>query len=173
MSELALQRGAFQVAGTNPINSRIVVQKRAPGTLQLVKDATVYILRLPALSPTNPAPKLPEDILMELRAHLGVLRANHSAITMVLAPRLLPEPGSVDLEVEAITRLHDLYRLQLANEGEIEIADLVGMVNSVHDTTGLLVVVNKLGSRTTATMALGVKYQAYANQHHEAEPNIM
>jgi hypothetical protein len=38
---------------------------------------------------------------------------------------------------------------------------------------GGLVVVNKLRSRNSTTVALGVKYQAYADRHHEAEPTAI
>jgi hypothetical protein len=62
-----------------------------------------------------------------------------------------------------MARLHDLSRLQLANEREMEMGELVEMVNSVHDGMGRLVVVNKLRSRKSATVALGVKYQAYTD----------
>jgi hypothetical protein len=136
-------------------SGRITVQKRMPAAVQVVKDAAVYILR-----PTTPSPSLPAQILAELSAHLGVLRANALA-TVILAPPLLPEPGTVDPDVEAMARLRDLSRLQLTNECGLELGELIEMVNSVHDSRGRLVVVNKLRSRNSATVALGVKYEAY------------
>lgn len=120
-----------------------------------------------------PSLPLPARILAELRAHLGVLRANSTSVTLVLAPRVLPEPGSVEPNVEAMARLCDLSRLQLANEREMEMGELVEMVNSVHDSMGWLVVVNKLRSRNSATMALGIKYQAYADRHQEAQSTVL
>lgn len=165
MSEPTLHHGAVEAEKTKEFNTRIAVQQRAPGAPQTVKNAAVYILRLPAPSPGVPSHTLLAQILAELRAHLSVLRANHSAVTLVLAPRLLPEPGSVNPDVEATARLHDLSRLQLTNEGEMEIGELVKMVNSVHDSMGWLVVVNKLRLNNTAMMALGVKYQPYADRH--------
>jgi hypothetical protein len=172
MSEPASTNGAVEAGKAKEFSSRITVQKRAPGALQTVKDAAVYILRLPAPSPEVPSHSLPAKILAELRAHLGVLRANTS-VTLVLVPCLLPEPGTVDPDVEAMARLRDLSLLQLANEREMEMGELVEIVNSVHDSTGWLVVVNKLRSRNSATVALGVKYQAYADKHHEAEPTAI
>lgn len=149
------------------LGSRITVQKRTPGTPQTVNDAAVYILHLPSPSPGVPSHSLPAQIIAELRAHFSVLRASNYA-TLILAPRLLPEPGTVDPDVEAIARLRDLSLLQLANEREIEMAELVDILNSIRDSMGQLVVVNKLRSHNNATVALGVKYQAYAN-HHELQ----
>ncbi|KAF7514171.1 hypothetical protein GJ744_004496 [Endocarpon pusillum] len=172
MSEPALANGAMEVANAKETSLRITVQERAPGALQTVRDAAVYILRLPAPSPGVPSHALSTRILAELRAHLGLLRANTS-VTLILVPRLLPEPGTVDPDVEATARLRDLSRLQLANEREMEMEELVAIVNSVHDSMGWLVVVNKLRSHNSATVALGVKYQAYADTHPEAESTIM
>ena len=153
------------------LSARITVQKRAPGTPQTINDAAVYILRLPSPSPGVPSHSLPAQIIAELRAHLSVLRASSYA-TLILTPRLLPEPGTVDPDVEAIARLRDLSLLQLANEREIEMAELVDILNSVRDSMGRLVVVNKLRSRNNATVALGVKYQAYADHHYELQPAL-
>ena len=172
VSEPASTNGSVEVGKAKELNHRITVQKRAPGGLQTVKDAVVYILRLPASSPAVLSQSLPASILGELRAHLGVLRAN-TAATLILMVRLLPEPGTVDPDVEALARLRDLSRLQLANEREMEMEETVEMVNSVHDSIGCLVVVNKLRSRNSATVALAVKYQAYADRHHEIGPMII
>ena len=147
--------------------SQIVVQKRAPGAQQTVKDAAVYILQLPPRTEGLANKTLSARILAELKAHLGVLRANASA-TLLLAPRLLPEPGTVEPAVEASARVRDLCRLQLANEREMEIGEIVEMVNTVHDDVGRLVVVNKLRSRDSESVAMGIKYQAYGDGHHEA-----
>ncbi|MCJ1251841.1 hypothetical protein MMC30_009079 [Trapelia coarctata] len=146
------------------LGSRITVQQRTPGTLQSVYDAAVYILRLPSPSPGVPSHLLPARIIAELRAHMGVLRASSSA-TLVLTARLLPEPGTVDPDVEAIARLRDLSLLQLANEREIEVLELMDILNSVRDSMGRLVLVNKLRSHNNATVALEVRYQAYADRH--------
>jgi hypothetical protein len=157
LSEPASTNSAVEAGKAKEFSHRITVQRRVPEALQTVKDAAVYILHLPPPSPEVPSHSLPARILAELRAHLGVLRANTSA-TLILAPRLLPEPGTVDPDVEAMARLRDLSRLQLANDREMEMGELVEMVNSVHDNMGWLVVVNKLRSRNSATVALGVKY---------------
>lgn len=149
------------------LSSRITVQKRSPGTPQTV-EAAVYVLRLPTPSPSMPSHSLPARIISELRAHLGVLRANSTA-TLIITPPLLPEPGTVDADIEAIARVRDLSLLQLANERELEMSELVDMLNSVRDSMGRLVVVNKLQSRNNVTVALGVKYQAYGD-HQDLQP---
>ncbi len=171
MSERPSKNGSVVVGKAKELNNRITVQKRAQGELQTVKDAVVYILHLPASSPAVLSQPLPASMLVELRAHLGVLRVN-TAATLILMVHLLPEPGTVEPNVEAMARLRDLARLQLANEREMEIGQMVEMVNSAHDSTGCLVVVNKLRSRNSATVALAVKYQLYT-ENHEKGPMIM
>lgn len=151
-----------------PISSRITVQQRAPGTPQSVYDAAVYILHLPSPSPGVPSYAIPARIIAELRAHIGVLRASARA-TLVLTVRLLPEPGTVDPDVEAIARLRDLSLFQLANEREIEMIELMDMINSVSDGMGRLVLVNKLSSRNNATVAFEIRYQSY-NDNSEFRP---
>lgn len=173
MSEPASTNGAVEAGKAKESSRRITVQKRAPGALQTVEDAAVYILHLPAPSPGVPSDSFPARILAELRAHLGVLRANKTSVTLVLAPHLLPEQGTVDPDIEAMARLRDLSRLQLANECEMEMRELVKTVNSVHDSMGWLVVINKLHSHNSATVAVGIKYQVYTNRHHEAESIVL
>ena len=173
MSEPASNNGAVEAGKARELNRRITVQERVPGAQQTVKDAAVYILHLPTLSPGMSSDSVPASILAELRAHLDVLRANKNSVTLILAPRLLPEPGSVDPDVEAIARMRDLSHLQLANEREMEIGELVEMVKRVHDSTGWLVVANSFRSRNSATMALSIKYQAYADRLHEAELTVV
>ena len=100
----------------------------------------------------------------ELRAHIGVLRSNSNA-TLVLTARLLPEPGTLDPDIEAIARLQDLSLVQLTNEQEIQSPEVVDMLNSVRDRTGRLVLVGKLCTRNNATVAFEIRYQAYADRH--------
>ncbi|PTU25434.1 hypothetical protein P175DRAFT_0426745 [Aspergillus ochraceoroseus IBT 24754] len=138
----------------------VSVQQRAPATPQLVSDAAVYILNLPSPSPSTSFSSLFGRIMAELRAHLDILRANPAA-TLVLIPRLLPETGTVNPEVEASARLRDLSLLQLANERELELAELLNMLHSVSDNMGRLVVVNKLQSRDSVAIVLEVRYQTY------------
>ncbi|KAL4784955.1 histidine phosphatase superfamily [Aspergillus varians] len=122
-------------SSTTPTNPNITIQQRTPTTPQPISDASVYILHLPSPSPTVPFGSLATRIIAELRAHLDVLRANPAA-TLILSPRLLPEPAAVNAEVEATARLRDLSLLQLANEREIDLAEWMNMLNSVSDSMG-------------------------------------
>lgn len=113
----------------------------------------MYILRL------RDASTLREQLLAELRAHVQVLRTNASS-TLILALPVLPEPGSVEPDVEVSARLWDLSRQQLTKESDLSLSDLVELFNSIQDNEGRLVVVSKLRSRSCATMAVGVKFDA-------------
>ena len=146
------------------LSSRIIVQQRAPGTPQTVHGAAVYILHLPSASPGVPKASLLAQITDELRAHIGVLRANKSA-TLVLTARLLPEPGTMDPSIEAIGRLRDLSVVQLANEPEIEALDVMDMLNNVRDETGRLILVNNFRSRHNPIAAFEIRCQAYTDRH--------
>lgn len=166
----AVTKDAREMEQMRDFGSRIVLQKRAPGTAQNVKDAAVYILRPSASLSVGPS-SLCERISVELRAHLGVLRGAHKAVTLVLAPRLLPEPGTVEPELEAMARLGDLFRFQLDNVREMEMEELVDVVTSVRDSVGYLIVVNKLRSPDSATVALGIRYMSFTNEFNEGESN--
>ena len=163
MSESASLDRSVEVGRPRDLDGRLTLQRRAVGDPQTLKDAAVFILHLPSSSPEVTSHTLQENILKELRAHLNVLRANSTA-TIVMMTRFLPEPGSVDPEVDAMARCWDLTRKQLANECENEVGELVEIVSNVRDSMGCLVVVNKLHSRTSIMIALAVKYQAYATR---------
>ncbi|KAL4968759.1 uncharacterized protein BDV14DRAFT_187543 [Aspergillus stella-maris] len=124
--------------GTSTLSPNITIQHRPPGTPQPITDATLYILHLPSALPTQPTTTLASRMSTELRAHLDILRSNPNA-TLILTPRLLPDPGAVNADIEASARLRDLVLFQLANEREIEMGDLMGVLNSVSDTFSLSV----------------------------------
>lgn len=146
---------------------RVTVQRRAPAAVQLVSNAAVYIIRL-ASSFTSGA----TQILAELNAHLDVLRSNPSA-TLILAMPLLPEPKAVSTDIEAKARLQDLCRLQLTNQPEMGLDELLDMVNWVGDSNGRLVIASRLCCPQKATVALGVKYQAFTGRTHIAEQVVV
>ncbi|KAI0127013.1 hypothetical protein BJ170DRAFT_684584 [Xylariales sp. AK1849] len=154
---------ANEAAAQTEPGSRIVVQRRTVGTPQPIKDAAVYVLRVP---PPAPGVGLRGTdtglVLSELRAHLAILRDRPSAI-FVLAFRPVPDPGTVRPDVEALARTRDLTRMQLTGGRDTDIEGLTTMINSVHDGIGRLVVLKKLHSGTSATVAIGVKYQAASN----------
>lgn len=93
---------------------------------------------------------------------MDVLRVRSSA-TLVLFPHLLREPGTVSGETETVASVRDLTLYQLTNEREMEVLELMNMLNSINDSNGRLVVVNKLRSRNSLPVVLEVRYQAYAN----------
>ncbi|KAF2017047.1 hypothetical protein BU24DRAFT_420072 [Aaosphaeria arxii CBS 175.79] len=141
---------------------RISVHKRPNGAPQTIKDAAVYMVRL-STSSSPPIVPIRERILSELRSHLRVLEGNRSAL-LILTPRLLPDPGSVDVQVESMARLRDLSLLQLANERDLNMQELMDLVDSVHDANGRLVVIKQLRSRNSSVVALGIRYQSHSER---------
>lgn len=145
---------SFNTADLNDPSGRFATQTRAPAAAQSIKDATVYILRLRAAS----SPR--ETLIAELQAHLQVLRDSASG-TLILELPVMPEPGILDANVEASARLWDLSRSQFTNgEGDLDVDDLDGLIGSISDGSGRLVIVNKLRSRSSTTMAIGIKYES-------------
>lgn len=67
----------------------------------------------------------------------------------------------MNADTEASARLRDLSLLQLANERELDLSELMNMLNSVSDSMGRLVVVNKIKSRESVVVVLEVRYQVY------------
>lgn len=51
--------------------------------------------------------------------------------------------------------------MQLSNEREIDLSELMNMLNSINDSMGRLVVVNKIKSRESVVVVLEVRYQIY------------
>lgn len=133
-------------------NERITVLEKMPAATQSVRDAAVYILHL-TLSHS-----LRSQLLAELTAHLSLLREHPSAV-LIVAPPLLPEPGSVSSEVEAEARARDLTCLQLAQETKLELSELIEMVNACKDRDGRLTVVNKIQFDNGVAAAVSVKYE--------------
>lgn len=133
------------------LSPRISVTTRISGTRQTITNASLYILRLSSLCRT--------EILTELQMCFGALRLSN-CVMLILTTHLLPEPGSTpDTEIEATARSRDLTLLQLTNEGEMEMAELLEMIEAAGDSMGKLEVINKLSSRNSLVLALVVKYQ--------------
>ncbi|KAI9376382.1 hypothetical protein BJX61DRAFT_538913 [Aspergillus egyptiacus] len=141
-------------------NSNITLRPRAPQAPQPIPDAALYILNLPSTSPsqTSPSSSLSTHLTAELRAHLEILRTNPSA-SLILTPRVLPDPGSVNADAEGAARTRDLCLLQLANERELELAEITGVVAGVGDGLERLDVVNKMRSRESCAVLVEVKYR--------------
>lgn len=96
----------------------------------------------------------------ELHAHASVLRLNSMAI-LVVAPKLLPEPGSVPVEVEAHARMQDFAALSLGQEGALEVSELVKLVEEVCDVHGSLIVAEHIRKDNGATVGLKVRHQSF------------
>ncbi|OKL55381.1 hypothetical protein UA08_09362 [Talaromyces atroroseus] len=145
-------------------SSRITVRYRAVGVPQPVIHAAVYILHLPVLSINAPcgAEGIMEMIKTELQDYLGILRAS-AGILLIPTANLLPEPGSLsDPKAEAVARARDLNMFQLANEGEIEMTELLSVVETIRDGVGKLVVNNQLRSHNGLVVGLTIKQEAYS-----------
>ena len=141
---------------------RLTIQRREPRSPQAVKDASVYVLQ-PSLSPFSADGCISYDLLTaELQLHFNVLRTNQSAL-LIVSPTLLPEPGSVTLDVEVQARLRDFASLQLENESALEVPELMRIVESIGDRSGRLVLTNRLRSRNGATIALTLMYQSVSD----------
>jgi hypothetical protein len=139
-------------------NQCIVVQRRKPTAAQPIKDAAVYLLR-PSFCAASTRSYTPTDLItMELRSHFSILRANPTAL-LILAPALLPEPGSVAVNIETQTRLLDFADTHLTGKGAMEVSELHKLAEGICDARGRLVVKNRLRSADGATIALVVKYQ--------------
>lgn len=139
------------------------ISVRIPGSSQPVEDAAVYILQVPQF--VHPIIHCEDQSLdpwlqAELWAHFGLLGKNPSA-TLILIPRVYPEPGSVERAVENAARLVDLTKMQLSNERQCDLKELEAALSTVRDNLGRLVVVNRMTLCSTTMVALGIKYQRH------------
>ncbi|KAK8050752.1 hypothetical protein PG994_012482, partial [Apiospora phragmitis] len=135
-------------------SSRISMQSRAAGAPQVITSAVAYILNLESCSSQAGAR---DWLLTELKAHLAALRNSGSALILA-GPRLIPEAGSVHPDIEATARVRDLLLLQLANEQELGVAEITGLIESVKDNQGGLVTVHTEQQFDGRIVALMVKY---------------
>ncbi|EUC41193.1 hypothetical protein COCMIDRAFT_40596 [Bipolaris oryzae ATCC 44560] len=141
-------------------SGNVVVQQRMRGAPQLVEDASVYIIHSPHLSVHHTTDDLRTQFIIEIKAHLRLLK-NRPNAQLILVAQVIPEPGTADAEVEAASRFYDLSLLQMANDQALGFEQLVDMVNDIRDNTGRLVVTNKLCSRDHSVAALQVKIASF------------
>ncbi|KAL6702828.1 hypothetical protein ACN47E_000914 [Coniothyrium glycines] len=147
------------------------VERRHPASQQPVPDAAVYLVQ-PSFRAASTAAYTPCALLTaELHAHFRVLQARPSAL-LILAPALLPEPGSVAVNLEVAARLLDFADRQFGSPGAIEVSELFRLTESVRDAHGGLMVANRLRSADGGTVALVVKYQANANGHGHGHGHV-
>ena len=146
------------------LDSRIAIQSRSWATPQTVRDAAVYALRVPYDFPTIFAQTRPARLRAELEAHLGVLRDNGAA-RLILTASVLPQSDAandMESDVNAAKGLvFDMTLLQLANDRELEVADLSELVRSVGDGNGHLVLEGKLQTYSASRdQAFEIRYQS-------------
>ncbi|KAH7418870.1 hypothetical protein BKA64DRAFT_691278 [Cadophora sp. MPI-SDFR-AT-0126] len=143
---------------TTTVSGRITVMTYTVDAPQSVANAAVYILHLP------PSRNL---LQAQIKEYMEVLRAS-SGVMILLTFRLLPEPGTrsadgCDPDTESVARGRDLSMLQLANESEMEMAEVLDVVDLARDGLGKLLVTDRVRSRKGLVVALVVKHQAYVN----------
>ncbi|KAL4988007.1 hypothetical protein BDW68DRAFT_187592 [Aspergillus falconensis] len=146
------------------IRSRVSVQSRAAAAPQTVMGAAVYILRVPSPSPMLPWAKLRSQTVMELQAHLQVLRTQPASRLMITA-LVLPPPGTVNQETESMVRLRDMSLLQLSNERQPTKTEIVEIVTGIRDSGGCLVVTREMHTTASAAIGLEVRYEPFARKY--------
>lgn len=140
------------------LSQRIEVQHRAWASPQAVKGAAVYLLNLPSLSAGVGGESLRTQVVAELQTHAEILRANPSAMLILLLD-LLSDVAGVDRDVQVTAYLRDLSLWQMTNGWGMCLAELMELVNGVQDAAGELTVSNTLLSRNGITTALQIKYK--------------
>ncbi|KAL2173103.1 uncharacterized protein P884DRAFT_212954 [Thermothelomyces heterothallicus CBS 202.75] len=147
-------------SGSGANHPGVTVTYRAAGMPQPITDAAAYIIHLTPPPPSGGGVEGGRTLRTQLDEYVGLLRASRG-IMLVLTADVLPEPGSMpNPEVEAVARARDLSMFQLSNRGAVELADLLGIINSLGDGFGKLTVINKLRAPDGLVLVLVVKYQA-------------
>ncbi|CBF80173.1 uncharacterized protein ANIA_07819 [Aspergillus nidulans FGSC A4] len=146
------------------ISNRVSVHSRGAGAPQTVLGPAVYIVRIPSPSPMLPWTKLRSQTVMELQAHLQVLRTQPTSRLMIAA-LVLPSPGTVNQETESMVRLRDMSLLQLSNERQPTKTEIVEIVTGIRDSGGCLVVTREIHTTASAAIGLEVRYEPSARKH--------
>ncbi|KAI1758538.1 hypothetical protein GGR53DRAFT_529466 [Hypoxylon sp. FL1150] len=145
---------------TAALASRIVVQQRTHGAPQQVRDAALFMVRLPVTSQVSSS-----RVCGELNAHISALSANPRARLLLVIPSVLRDAGGgTGAEIEVQARLRDMAFWQIKNEGELEIEGLIGLISGVRDGEGQLAIVNKFAATRHPAVAFEIRYQAYAER---------
>ncbi|KAI8623047.1 hypothetical protein F5Y19DRAFT_468820 [Xylariaceae sp. FL1651] len=145
-----------------PGSARITIQQRAPGALQTVLDGAVYIIHLHIASLAVPSPEVPARIVAELRANIGVLRADRRA-TLLLVTSPLLRAGGTTPDVQAATRLRDLSQWQLSNGREMDMEEFCELLSGMGDSMGGLSIVNQYSAPNSPLVIIEVRYQLHLN----------
>ncbi|KAI8934151.1 hypothetical protein NX059_008905 [Plenodomus lindquistii] len=143
------------------VSRRVNISRRKPTTQQAVRDAAVYIVQ-PFFNARSTDGLTPQELLTtELKSHYSILQANPSAV-LILAPAMLPEPGSVAVNLEVQARILDFVEMRLNQRSAVEVTELFQLTESICDAHGRLMVTNRLRSVDGATVGLAVQYQSFA-----------
>ncbi|KAF2024546.1 toxin biosynthesis regulatory protein AflJ [Setomelanomma holmii] len=149
--------------GDEAISRRVTVQRRKPTMQQPVRDAAVYILQ-PSFDARSTDDFTPQELLtIELKSHYSILQANPSAV-LIVAPVMLPEPGSVAVNLEVQARLLDFAEMRFNQGSAMEVTELFQLTESTCDAHGRLMVTNRLRSADGATIALAAQYQSFSER---------
>ncbi|KAL4784876.1 hypothetical protein BJX76DRAFT_367276 [Aspergillus varians] len=140
------------------ISNRISVQSRAAGAPQTVIGPAIYVLRVSSPSPIQPWETLRGQTIMELQAHLHVLRTQPSS-RLILTALVLPLPGVLDQGTEAMVRLRDISLLQLSKERQPSKAEIINLVTGIRDSAGGLALSREIHTPSSAAIGLEVRYQ--------------
>ncbi|KAI1267867.1 hypothetical protein F5Y18DRAFT_415420 [Xylariaceae sp. FL1019] len=140
--------------------SRIAVHPRAPGALQTVDDAAVYVVHVHTAPFGAPWAEVPARIVAELRANIGVIRVNRRA-TLLLVTSPAQRTDGAAMNVEATGRLRDLSLWQLANGRGVEMEELAQILSGMADGIGRLVLVNRYSAPNNSLVVFEMRYQLH------------
>ena len=144
------------------LNSRITIEATHHFSAKVLEGAVVYILHLPLPSPTISSRILQAQIVAELKAHLVTLRENVRSRLFITVP-LISESGNADVEAVSMACLRDLSLRQLSNDHAIDMTEFTNLLDTVRDSSGRLVLVDKLQARNNVTVAFELNYQGFAS----------
>ncbi|KAK5011228.1 hypothetical protein LTR28_004735 [Elasticomyces elasticus] len=145
------------------VRTRITTQGHNVFTPQHVKGPDVYLLRM--ITYESPA----AEACTILHNHLDVLRANPNA-RLVLVVSILPTPGSIDANEEALLRVRDLTWMQVSNGRERELSDFMELFAMAGDREGRLVLKNQTRPPGSAMSILEVVYQSRCGDGPDGRP---
>ncbi|OJI99524.1 hypothetical protein ASPVEDRAFT_81137 [Aspergillus versicolor CBS 583.65] len=140
------------------ISSRVTVQTRPAAASQTVLGAAIYILRIPSPSSALSWATIRSQTILELQAHLQVLRAQSSS-RLILTVLVIPPPGAVDQGTEAMVRVREMSLLQLTNERLPSKTEIIDLLTAIRDSAGGLVLTREIYAPASAATGLEVKYQ--------------
>ena len=143
------------------LTSRILIEKRTQSNVKTLTGVIVYILHLLLPSPFLPSRILQEQIVAELQAHLVALRANPRSRLFVTVP-LISETNNADIEAVSVACLRDLSLRQLSNDHATSMTEFLRLLDKIGDSTGRLVLIDKLHAPNAVTVAFELIYQGYA-----------